>query len=210
MSKNFEYDNFNPYIFEAIPENARVLDVGCATGLLGKKLRRKKAPRIMAGIEIDAAMAKEAREIYDQVVLADLEDFQGLPFKQNYFDVIVCADVLEHLRDPRQVLKNLAPYLSRRGFFLISVPNIAFASVRLALLCGRFNYNPRGGILDETHLRFFTRRSLISLLKGAGLRPISVQGYNLVSSKFFFLKYLGVLFPTLFSIQFLAKAKKNG
>lgn len=123
--------------------------------------------------------------------------------------MIICGDVLEHLRDPLKALRFLTSYLSERGFFLISVPNIAFISIRLSLLLGKFDYNPDGGILDETHLRFFTRKSLVDLLKRAGLKIIFIRGYNIVRPRFFFLKFLGWLFTTLFSIQFLVKAEKN-
>lgn len=207
--KTFKYEIFNPYIFNIIPEGTKVLDVGCATGLLGKKLRQEKNPEFLAGIEKDLKMAGAARRIYDKVIVIDLEEIKSLPFERKYFDVIVCGDVLEHLGDPLHVLKNLSQYLSERGFFLISVPNVAFASIRLSLLFGKFDYNPKGGILDESHLRFFTRKSLIDLLEKAGLRIIFVRGYNLVRYRFFFLKILGLLFPTLFSIQFLAKAKRR-
>lgn len=209
MSKIFKYETFNPYIFACIPKGTKVLDIGCAIGLLGKKLRQEKDPEFLAGIESDPGMAREAKKFYDQVVVADIESKKSLPFKKEVFDVIVCGDILEHLKDPLSVLKNLTRYLSEEGFFLISVPNVAFASIRLSLLFGRFDYNPDGGLLDETHLRFFTHRSLVNLLKKAGLKIVFVRGYNLVRPRFFFLKVLGALFPNLFSIQFLVKAKKK-
>ena len=157
---NGKYDIFNPNVFAAIPCGVKVLDVGCASGRLGKRLRVEKAPEFLAGVEIERSAAEEAKKVYDKVVVADLEDLDGLPFARNFFDVIVCADVLEHPKDPTSVLRFLTSYLSEEGFFLISVPNVVFASVRLALLFGRFDYNPAGGILDENHLRFFTRRGL--------------------------------------------------
>ncbi|MBU3957247.1 class I SAM-dependent methyltransferase [Patescibacteria group bacterium] len=209
MSKIFKYETFNPYIFALIPKGAKVLDVGCATGLLGKKLRKEKDPEFLAGIESSPGIAREAKKFYDQVVVADIESKKTLSFKKEVFDVIVCGDILEHLKNPLSVLKNLTRYLSEEGFFLISVPNVAFASIRLSLLFGRFDYNPDGGLLDETHLRFFTYKSLVNLLRKAGLKIVFVRGYNLVRPRFFFLKVLGALFPNLFSIQFLAKARKK-
>lgn len=206
---NFKYNTFNPYVFACIPKGVKVLDVGCGTGLLGKKLRQEKGPGFLAGIESDFKMAKEAEKFYDEIIIINLEEKRNLPFKRECFDVIICADVLEHLRYPLQVLKNLLPYLSKEGFFLISVPNVAFASIRFCLFFGKFNYSSEGGILDETHLRFFTRQSLVKLLEKAGFEIVFIRGYNLVRPTFFFLKLLGFLFPTLFSIQFLTKVKKK-
>jgi 2-polyprenyl-3-methyl-5-hydroxy-6-metoxy-1,4-benzoquinol methylase len=176
--------------------------------LLGKRLREGKKISFLAGVEKDPGMAEIAKNEYDEVIMHDLEEDGDLPFEKGYFDVIICADVLEHLREPVEVLKKLSAYLSETGFFLISVPNVAFVTVRLSLLLGKFNYSPQGGILDATHLRFFTRESFIETLKKANLKPFYIRGYNLVQPNFFFLKILGSIFPTLFSIQFLVKAKK--
>jgi len=203
-----KYDTFNPYVFAQIPNGTKILDVGCGTGLLGRRLRKERSPLFLAGIEKDFEMAERAREWYDRVIIMDMEGAESLPFERGYFDVIVCGDVLEHLENPLEVLKKLSTYLSEDGFFLISIPNIAFFTIRFSLLFGRFDYQPQGGILDEAHLRFFTRKSFVALLKKANLEPYYIQGYNLVQPKFFFLKILGVVSPALFSIQFLIKAKK--
>jgi len=208
--ERYKYDTFNPYIFAEIPAGKKILDIGCGTGLLGKRLRKERRCSFLAGIEKDLEMAEVAKLAYDEVIIANLDKIRSLPFEKGYFDIIVCSDVLEHLRNPLEVLKTLSAYLSEEGFFLISIPNISFFTIRLSLLFGRFDYQPQGGILDESHLRFFTRKSFVNLLKKANLEPYYIRGYNLVQRKFFILKVLGLLFPTLFSIQFLIKAKKIG
>jgi SAM-dependent methyltransferase len=205
---NLRYDTFNPYIFAEIPNEVKILDAGCGTGLLGKRLIEQRKVRYLAGIEKDPRMAEIARANYGTVINMDLEEMEHLPFEKEYFDVIICSDVLEHLKNPLEILKKLSVYLSRNGFFLISIPNIAFVSVRWLLLFGKFDYNPRGGILDESHLRFFTKKSFINLLEKADLEPFYIKNYNLVKPKFFFLKVLSFFFPNLFSIQFIVKAKK--
>jgi len=139
--------------------NVKILDVGTASGYLGKVWRKKG--HYVAGIEFDAATAEKAREYYDVFEVADIESY---PFSERReFDYIVFADVLEHLRDPAAVLRRCIPALKESGKIIISVPNIANWIIRLSLLFGRFDYIDRG-ILDRTHLRFFTLRSLKRLM----------------------------------------------
>jgi SAM-dependent methyltransferase len=140
-------------------EPVKILDVGTAGGYLGKIWRGNG--HCVAGIECDAATAEKAREYYDVFEVADIERF-AFPYRQE-FDYIVFADVLEHLRDPAAVLRKCIPALKESGKIIISVPNIANWIIRLGLLFGKFDYMDRG-ILDRTHLRFFTLRSLKQLL----------------------------------------------
>jgi SAM-dependent methyltransferase len=140
-------------------EPVRILDVGTASGYLGKSWRR--SGHYVAGIEYDAATAEKAREYYDAFEVADVESF-AFPYRRE-FDYIVFADVLEHLRDPAAVLRRCLPALKDSGKIIISVPNIANWIIRLSLLFGKFDYMDRG-ILDRTHLRFFTLRSLKELM----------------------------------------------
>ena len=135
----------------------RILDVGTASGYLGKVLRERG--HYVAGIEKDATAAARARNYYDSLQVADVESFE-FPYKHE-FDYILFADVLEHLRDPSAVLRACTPALKESGKIIISVPNVANIIVRLSLLLGRFDYMDRG-ILDRTHLRFFTLKSLES------------------------------------------------
>jgi SAM-dependent methyltransferase len=137
----------------------KILDVGTASGYLGKVWRSNG--HYVAGIEFDAATAEKAREYYDAFEVADIESY---PFSERReFDYIVFADVLEHLRDPAAVLRRCIPALKESGTIIISVPNIANWIIRLSLLFGKFNYMDRG-ILDRTHLRFFTLQSLKQLM----------------------------------------------
>lgn len=137
----------------------KILDVGTASGYLGKIWRRNG--HYVAGIEYDAATAEKARAYYDAFQVADVESF-AFPYRRE-FDYIVFADVLEHLRDPAAVLRRCIPALKETGKIVISVPNIANWIIRLGLLFGKFDYMDRG-ILDRTHLRFFTMRSLKQLM----------------------------------------------
>ena len=159
--KPFKYSS-HYWILNALrreKEPVKILDVGTASGYLGKIWRR--TGHYVAGIEYDATTAEKAREYYDAFQVADIESF-AFPCRRE-FDYIVFADVLEHLRDPAAVLRRCIPALKETGKIIISVPNIANWIIRLGLLFGKFDYMDRG-ILDRTHLRFFTMRSLKQLI----------------------------------------------
>jgi 2-polyprenyl-3-methyl-5-hydroxy-6-metoxy-1,4-benzoquinol methylase len=143
----------------------RLLDVGAAEGLLAERF--EEAGFLVTCLEADPARARVARERGRSVVVADLD--AGAPDVGGPFDVVVLGDVLEHLRDPVAALRRLRPLLAPGGVVLASVPNVAHLWIRLNLLLGRFEYADRG-ILDRTHLRFFTRSSLRRALRDAGLR----------------------------------------
>lgn len=150
-----------------IPPRSRVLDVGCAAGYLGDALQDKECT--VHGVELDAVAAQEARARLASVVVADAE---ALDYRAEYgeraFDVVVLADVLEHCRNPARVLAGVLSVLDVDGTVVVSIPNAAHGSLRLALLQGRWNYTPLG-LLDETHVRFFTWTTLQDLLFEAGL-----------------------------------------
>ncbi len=147
----------------------RILDVGTATGYLGARLRNRG--NYVAGIESQTEWAETARRHYDTFQLADIEE-HDFPNRQE-FDYILFADVLEHLRDPVAVLRRFIPALKGSGKILISVPNVAHLIIRLSLLAGRFDYVDRG-ILDKTHLRFFTLRSLKQMMQEVSCKVIDI------------------------------------
>jgi methionine biosynthesis protein MetW len=154
-----------------VPRGARVLDVGCGTGALSVVLRDVSGAEV-TGIEPDAARAALARErgldVITGVLTGELHRTLGT------FDAVIYADVLEHLPDPLSELKTAAPFVKPNGVVIVSVPNIAHWSVRLDLLRGRFRYTPYG-ILDATHLRFFTEETVLQVMAQAGLDVASVQ-----------------------------------
>ncbi len=149
-----------------VGHNQTVMDFGCATGYFAQILRRRGCT--VTGLEINRDMAQAAARFCDKVYVADLDfaDIKTL-LPQNHFDVAVFGDVLEHLRNPWQMLKDVKSILKPEGVVVACIPNVAHGAVRLALLQGRFDYSPIG-ILDDTHLRFFTRRSVGELFAKAG------------------------------------------
>jgi O-antigen biosynthesis protein len=204
------YDScINKYVYEEVPEGSRCLDVGCWTGNLGKKLIKTKKCTVDGIDFVPEVLVKAKGRGYRETYRFNLNSEPAKINKiRRRYDCIICADVLEHLVDPRLVLSLLKKKLDKQGVLIISAPNIAFLKQRLELLCGKFDYNPSGGIMDETHLRFFTAKNLQVLCKQTGFKIESFYGYSLVKNKFFILRYLAKISPTLFAIQFLLKARQ--
>ena len=153
-------------IREVVPSGSRVLDVGCGAGWTAKELRDKIGCEVI-GVEPNETRAEVARSNGIEVHVGYLEDLRiedvGL------FDIVLFGDVLEHLSDPHSVLCVAKKYLRPGGSVVITVPNVAHWTVRLELLRGRFDYQALG-IMDATHLRWFTEKTLRQLLENAGYR----------------------------------------
>ena len=149
-----------------VGSHKRVLDVGCANGQLAEFLQGQDND--VSGVELDADLAEVAKSRLQRVVVGDVEQFDLVAeFGPASVDVVVFADVLEHLKNPLAALRQARELLAEDGFVVASIPNIAHGAIRLALLQGRFEYRELG-LLDDTHLRFFTRSSLDSLFRSAG------------------------------------------
>jgi SAM-dependent methyltransferase len=157
-----------------LPNNCgRVLEIGCGAGATLGWLRQQHHAAHTVGIEIAQTAADKAREFADEVYCLDFER-QDLPGDGPKFDLILCLDVLEHMIDPWAVIDRLAKrYLEVGGTLIVSLPNVRHYSVVLPLLFfGRWNYE-EAGLLDRTHLRFFTKASALALLSHPQLGPVS-------------------------------------
>ena len=152
---------------DLVPQGARVLDLGCGSGALGEYLALTRST-VSDGVTLSQAEADHASAHYRRVVVDNLEtcDLRAT-FAGEQYDAIVCADVLEHLSRPERVLAACAALLAPNGRVLISVPNAGYSGLVAELLQGEFRYREEG-LLDRTHLRFFTRRSLLRFLRGEG------------------------------------------
>lgn len=148
----------------------RLLDLGAAGGELGGELRGAFQKRV--GFEYDVNRIAQLREHFDSVVIANLETVHQLPKNQN---AIVLADVIEHLHDQKRVLALVRESLAPEGILFVSVPNIANITIRVGLLFGVFRYRDRG-ILDETHVRFYTYTTIREELERAGFEILRVRG----------------------------------
>ena len=148
-----------------VPAGTSVLDIGCACGDMGIFLKETKQCR-MTGIEYDeASLALAATSgAYDCLRQADLNNFDPLEhFSPASFDVLLFGDILEHLYDPQTVLKNFLPLLKEDGRVLISLPNVTHASIMTQLLLDKFEY-AKDGVLDRSHIRFFSSQSMCQFL----------------------------------------------
>jgi methionine biosynthesis protein MetW len=154
-----------------LPENGRVLDLGCAAGGLLSLLASRAG--FMAGLELSASAAAAAAQVGNHVVTGALQD-RGLPFEEDSFDLVVLADVLEHVTDPATALRRAAGWCRRDGFVLLSVPNVAHWRARLELLRGRWPQE-ESGTFDSSHLRWFTRASVAQLLADADLHDVELD-----------------------------------
>jgi SAM-dependent methyltransferase/regulator of replication initiation timing len=153
----------------------RVLELGCSTGYMSRILRDRGC-RVIA-VEQDAAAATRARQFCERVIVGDVEQLDlRRTLAKDRFDVVVAADVLEHLKDPLALLRALRSFIRADGYLVVSLPNVAHGSVRLALLGGVFKYTEIG-LLDRTHLRFYTRQSMEELFDQAeyAIGPIERQ-----------------------------------
>src|SRR5271166_3248770 len=192
-----------------VGQNHRVLELGCSTGFISRLLKQNGC--YVVGVECDPAAASRAATICDQVVLADLNHVAWTRIEQiqERFDVVLMGDVLEHLVHPGEVLRSVRPLLLPGGAVIISLPNIVHWSQRLQTSLGRFDYQSVG-LLDHTHLRFFTQRSARALIVRSGYRI--AEFYPMIggcfTSRFRPLwQGLANLRPNLFGFQLLFRAQ---
>ena len=149
----------------------RVLDVGCSSGYLARPLVARGCT--VVGLERDPDAAREARNVCEDVLVGDVEAME-LPFEPGSFDVVLCGDLVEHLRDPEAFLARVRPLLRAGGRLLLTTPNVANWAIRLGLLAGRWKYTERG-ILDRTHTHLFTCATLVETLERAGYHIVELD-----------------------------------
>ena len=196
---------------------ARLLDVGCSRGYLMNKLRSQNWT--VVGIEPNSDDAKIASQTGFNVFNCSAEE--ALKSNLGKYDRIIFADVLEHLVNPTEVLRAYRRHLTENGTVVISVPNIAHLSVRAQLMAGRFNMTD-AGILDRTHLHFYTQRTFLAFIKECGFSvvkfsstpaPIEKVFPILASRRFRWLIAFGARFsriwPTMLGYQFIVVASVN-
>lgn len=173
------FSNINAELLEKIPVTAEsVLEIGCAGGRFGAAFLARHPGAVYVGVELSAPVAAEAARRLPTVLVGDIEEeatvkAAAAAAPPGGYAVLVLGDVLEHLRDPWRTLASLRGLLRPDGLCAACIPNVAHWSVALALLQGRWNYE-ESGLLDRTHLRFFTLESIAGLFKKAGFAALEV------------------------------------
>lgn len=214
--------NFNPSyiglrndILSLIPVCVnKVLDIGCGIGAFGEQIKQRNRAEVV-GIEIDEKMAEVAKEKLDRVIIGNVEKIDLADYLvANYFDCIIFADILEHLRNPWKALKSTTRYLDNKGLIIASIPNVRHYTTIISLLFkGYWPYRERG-IHDKTHLRFFTLKNIKEMFQDAGLEIVSIKRkYRILEMPHQcnkFSKYFACSpFKDFFTFQYLIVAEKG-
>jgi len=202
-------------ILDLIPnEVRRILDIGCSTGALGEQIKQENKVDVeVVGIEFDEQMAELARKKLDKVIIGDVDNIDLEKYLTcNYFDCIIFADILEHLKNPWDTLKNITRFLNNEGVIIASIPNVRHYTTIINLLFrGYWPYRERG-IHDKTHLRFFTFKNIKEMFQDVGLKIVRIKrNYRIIEGGHWgniFSKYFALpLCKDFFTFQYLIVAK---
>jgi 2-polyprenyl-3-methyl-5-hydroxy-6-metoxy-1,4-benzoquinol methylase len=208
-SQNY-YSHVRDEIAELLPDHVdRILEIGCGCGETLAWIKRSKGAQFVCGVELSSDSAVVAEQKLDCVATGNFEAIE-LPSEFGNFDVILCLDVLEHFVDPWKSIQRLDGMLRPGGVLIASIPNVRYFRVVLGLLFqGRWDYQD-SGILDRTHLRFFTRSTALELLQSSGLQLEAISSTGLEKGRK--MRYLDImtfsLLRPLFEFQYLIKVQK--
>ena len=177
MNKPDYFNQANPDLLCRIPVNASaVLEVGCGAGALGAAYKAINPNCTYIGVEVVAEAALRAQSVLDHVLIQDVESepISLLPCNVSKVDCLIYGDVLEHLREPHCILQDQLQWLSSDGIVLACIPNVQHWSTLVNLIRGRWPQVDQG-LFDRTHLRWFTRSSMIELFRSCGLEVQEIQ-----------------------------------
>lgn len=171
------YGHPRPEMLRLVPKNAQhVLELGCADGAFAAEVKDHTGAEVW-GIELSETAAEQAAAVIDRVLVGDAGD-QIAQLPDAYFDVIVCNDVLEHLVDPLAILTGLRSKLKPDGVVVASIPNIRYLPALSKIVFRKDFPQDDIGIFDRTHLRFFTRKSIVRTFTAAGFTVNRIKGIN--------------------------------
>ncbi len=206
--KNLGLSETHRYLLRQIPGGSDVLELGPASGYMTQILAAQGC-RVDA-VEINPQDAAKAAPHCRRIIVGSVEDAANFAELPGPYHVILMADVLEHLRQPEYVLQLVRPRLAPNGVALVSLPNIAFWKMRLQLLRGRFDYTDTG-LLDRTHLRFFTLKTATAMFAAAGFRVANVVVPPHTIPRLERLKqWIMETWPALFSFNFVFHLRSDG
>ena len=190
------YDNFRDEMLVYLPKEAKkILEVGCGNGCFAEVIKKQNNAEVW-GIELMEEEAEKAKLVLDKAFAGPCENFiDDLP--EDYFDAIYFNDVLEHLVDPYTVLKKLRSKLSKNGVVISSIPNVRYHNTFMRVLIKKDWKYEDYGVMDFTHLRFFTEKSINRMYKEAGYTVKVTEGINKSKSLKPYLYNIPVLFTQL-------------
>ena len=201
-----ESTNIDRLSTSLVPENNKLLELGCATGFMSKYFTQVKHCQVY-GVEIDPEMAKIAAESCENILIGDLD--QSSTWQKIApvapFDVVFASAIIEHLRDPWGTLQLIKQVLKPGGVLIMTTSNIAHWRMRLHLLFGRWDYQAYG-TLDNAHLRFFTYSTFQQLVESAGFAIEAIDMDPAGGIKYF--NWLARHFPNLYAHQMVIRARK--
>jgi len=220
-------DNNKDYIYQQEPRkellelipiknrNGNMLEIGAGAGDTLLYAKENNYAQNIYGVELcKIENSNQTSEIFSNFIIGNIEDLK-LPFEKESFNIIICGDVLEHLINPYTVLNKLKEYLTDDGVIIASIPNIReFKTMKKIFFQGDFKYE-ESGILDKTHLRFFTKKNIIELFKNQGFNIIDIISSNKGMAMRYlkrlriFKLFLQIFFEEFVTVRYFIIAEKN-
>lgn len=183
------YESERPEMLEFVPENVeRTIEFGCSYGKFSESVKKIYKTESW-GVDIEVEAIENAKKRLDNAILGEaMESLGNLP--ENYFDLVICNDFLEHLSNPTQFLLTLRPYMKDNSYLLCSLPNVRYWKNLKNLIFKKDWEYTEAGILDSTHLRFFTKKSIHRFINESGLTVEKMKGINPTKSMRFYIPNL--------------------
>lgn len=218
VKKNEYFSNVRMDIISLIPpnHNQKILEIGAGGGNTLLYIKENNIASEVMGIELmKIENSNQGNPLIDKFQIANIEQ-DDIDAEEKYFDIIICADVLEHLNDPWAAVDKIQKYLKKNGLLIVSIPNIREWKTLFAIVFkGEFNYQQEGGIMDRTHLRFFCKKNMYQLLNTSTLSPIFCKPNFMMKivpegKKRRIINMLSFrLFENFLAVQYLFIVKKN-
>jgi 2-polyprenyl-3-methyl-5-hydroxy-6-metoxy-1,4-benzoquinol methylase len=210
------YSSIRLDLISLLPEDPsqKILEIGAARGDTLVAIKQNKLASEVIGIDLfSIPNSNQKNVLIDKFIVANLENDQ-LDLSSNHFDVIIAGDVLEHLVDPWKVIEKITPFLKKGGLFIISVPNLReIVTISKIFFGGSFKYDPEGGIMDKTHLRFFCKKNVTDLFSDKEYKIIKIKPLLDVVSKKSIRKTINNItlniFEEFLTSQYVAIAQKK-
>jgi 2-polyprenyl-3-methyl-5-hydroxy-6-metoxy-1,4-benzoquinol methylase len=218
VKENEYFSNVRMDIISLVPlkPGQKILEIGAGGGNTLVYIKENNIASEVMGVELmKIENSNQINPVIDKFQVANIEQ-DDIDAEEEYFDIIICADVLEHLNDPWTAVNKIQKYLKKNGLLIVSIPNIReWKTLFPIIFKGEFNYQQEGGIMDKTHLRFFCKKNMYQLLKTSTLSPIFCKPNFMMKivpegKKRRIINILSFrLFEDFLAVQYLFIAKKN-